>query len=123
MSTVISLDLDERAASKALEIAQSEHRSLASVALEAVETFVRLPKEVRERLANAVDEEAALCAALKELSARETLLARANFELATLLLAADGPHEPLPGDVTDLELGELATSLTKSVLRERKVAR
>ena len=50
MTTVISLALDESTASQAREAAAAEERSLDSFVSQAIETFARLPKELRDRL-------------------------------------------------------------------------
>ena len=116
MSTSITTNLDDTVAVKAREIAAIEHRSLSNVVANAVTVFVGLPKDLRDNLLElrALGDVGEFQDIGQKLSA---ILARERFEAISARVASELKVPGISSDMSDIDLMELATKITKEHLK------
>lgn len=113
MPVTLSASFDDDTAAMARDIAHREHRSVSNLIANAVAVFTEMPRDLRDALLElrAVGDSVATKALAREMMA---LAARARFDQASRIMAA----ERLPGMAAatqgDMELFEAATDLVRS---------
>jgi hypothetical protein len=109
----VSAKLDERDAKLVRMLAEREHRTVSNFIANAVVIFSDLPKDLRDSLLELrVDKDAAeFRAVVREMSA---LVARRKFEMASQRLAEQKVLPELPEDVTDLDILDQASTISRS---------